>query len=237
MPIFHICLHQISSLFPSHLFIISSLFSSHLRYDGIYKLIRFWPEKDPSGASKFRVWRFQFRRDDAAPAPWTDAGRKRTKQLGLEMERPEGWRRKEEDEDEEDDEEVGQARKKKKTKKSTASKFVVDAATRRRIDADRRNGRLWAEALESAVDGRKRFLAALEEAFKCSVCQELLRRPVTTDCGHNICYDCLRRSFRAEVYACAVCRKGLGTDFDDAEFAVNRELEKALQTFYPGYGK
>ena len=115
----------ISSFFSSHLVFsfISSLFSSHLfshiylRYDGIYKLIRFWSEIDPSGASKFRVWRFQFRRDDPAPAPWTDAGRKRMKQLGLEMEMPEGWCRKEEEEedDDDDDEEVGQAKKKTKT--------------------------------------------------------------------------------------------------------------------------
>lgn len=39
------------------------------RYDGIYKLVKYWPEV--SKASGFKVWRFLFRRDDPAPAPWT----------------------------------------------------------------------------------------------------------------------------------------------------------------------
>ncbi|KAF9101601.1 ubiquitin-like with PHD and RING finger domains 2 [Mortierella sp. GBA35] len=37
------------------------------RYDGIYKLVRYWPE---TGRAGFRVWRYHMRRDDPEPAPW-----------------------------------------------------------------------------------------------------------------------------------------------------------------------
>lgn len=37
------------------------------RYDGLYKVVKYYPEKGKSG---FIVWRYLFRRDDPAPAPW-----------------------------------------------------------------------------------------------------------------------------------------------------------------------
>ena len=42
------------------------------RYDGIYKVKRYWQE---TGQSSFKVWRYEFIRDDPSPAPWTEAGR------------------------------------------------------------------------------------------------------------------------------------------------------------------
>ncbi|KAJ3336495.1 hypothetical protein HDU93_002697 [Gonapodya sp. JEL0774] len=50
------------------------------RYDGIYKLVRYWPERNAKG---FLCWRYEFRRDDPAPAPWTPEGQQRIKDLGL----------------------------------------------------------------------------------------------------------------------------------------------------------
>merc|ERR1711915_697785 len=44
------------------------------RYDGIYKIVKYWPEKGKSG---FIVWRYLLRRDDPIPAPWTKKGMKR----------------------------------------------------------------------------------------------------------------------------------------------------------------
>ncbi|CAL4066750.1 unnamed protein product, partial [Meganyctiphanes norvegica] len=58
------------------------------RYDGIYKIVKYWPEKGQSG---FKVWRYLFRRDDPIPAPWTKEGKKRTEELGLTMIYPEGY--------------------------------------------------------------------------------------------------------------------------------------------------
>ncbi|KAF8985371.1 E3 ubiquitin-protein ligase uhrf1 [Entomortierella lignicola] len=52
------------------------------RYDGIYKIVKYWPERGESG---YDVWRYLMRRDDPEPAPWTEAGKKRIKALGLVM--------------------------------------------------------------------------------------------------------------------------------------------------------
>ncbi|CAH2036157.1 unnamed protein product, partial [Iphiclides podalirius] len=38
-----------------------------IRYDGIYKVVKYYPEK---GISGFRVWKYLLRRDDPSPAPW-----------------------------------------------------------------------------------------------------------------------------------------------------------------------
>ncbi|XP_021188039.3 E3 ubiquitin-protein ligase UHRF1 [Helicoverpa armigera] len=37
------------------------------RYDGIYKVVKYYPEK---GLSGYRVWKYLLRRDDPSPAPW-----------------------------------------------------------------------------------------------------------------------------------------------------------------------
>lgn len=46
------------------------------------QVVKYWPEKGKSG---FLVWRYLMRRDDPTPAPWTKAGGKRIKELGLTM--------------------------------------------------------------------------------------------------------------------------------------------------------
>merc|ERR1719318_2042713 len=58
------------------------------RYDGIYKCVRYWPQK---GASGFIVWRYEIRRDDPTPAPWSKEGKKRMEELGYELIYPEGY--------------------------------------------------------------------------------------------------------------------------------------------------
>lgn len=59
------------------------------RYDGIYKVVKYWPEKGKSG---FRVWRYLIRRDDPAPAPWTKEGKKLMQEGGYgEVIYPEGY--------------------------------------------------------------------------------------------------------------------------------------------------
>ncbi|XP_028273546.1 E3 ubiquitin-protein ligase UHRF2 isoform X2 [Parambassis ranga] len=50
------------------------------RYDGIYKVVKYWPEIGKCG---YLVWRYLLRRDDQEPAPWTPEGTDRIKKLGL----------------------------------------------------------------------------------------------------------------------------------------------------------
>ncbi|XP_026756776.2 E3 ubiquitin-protein ligase UHRF1-like [Galleria mellonella] len=38
-----------------------------IRYDGIYKVVKYYPEK---GLSGYKVWKYLLRRDDPSPAPW-----------------------------------------------------------------------------------------------------------------------------------------------------------------------
>ncbi|XP_056377880.1 E3 ubiquitin-protein ligase UHRF2 [Hyla sarda] len=58
------------------------------RYDGIYKVVKYWPEIGKCG---FLVWRYLLRRDDMEPAPWTAEGIERSKKLGLTLQFPEGY--------------------------------------------------------------------------------------------------------------------------------------------------
>lgn len=58
------------------------------RYDGIYKVVKYWPEIGKCG---FLVWRYLLRRDDVEPAPWTAEGIERSKKLGLTLQFPEGY--------------------------------------------------------------------------------------------------------------------------------------------------
>lgn len=43
------------------------------RYDGIYKVVKYFPTVGKVG---FIVWKFLMRRDDPVPAPWTEEGKK-----------------------------------------------------------------------------------------------------------------------------------------------------------------
>jgi E3 ubiquitin-protein ligase UHRF1 len=50
------------------------------RYDGLYKVVKYYPQKGKSG---FIVWRNLLRRDDDSPAPWTSEGKKLIRLYGL----------------------------------------------------------------------------------------------------------------------------------------------------------
>ncbi|KAM6902729.1 E3 ubiquitin-protein ligase UHRF2 [Xenentodon cancila] len=58
------------------------------RYDGIYKVVKYWPEIGKCG---YLVWRYLLRRDDLEPAPWTPEGMERIKKLGLSVQYPPGY--------------------------------------------------------------------------------------------------------------------------------------------------
>lgn len=58
------------------------------RYDGIYKVVKYWPEIGKCG---YLVWRYLLRRDDLEPAPWTPEGLERIKKLDLCVQYPPGY--------------------------------------------------------------------------------------------------------------------------------------------------
>ncbi|XP_043917019.1 E3 ubiquitin-protein ligase UHRF2 [Protopterus annectens] len=230
------------------------------RYDGIYKVVKYWPEIGKCG---FLVWRYLLRRDDTEPAPWTPEGIERSKKLGLTVQYPEGYleamankekkdkikrpvkpeqdnhsngsqKRSREDENEEmvspckmenleeydEDDEKGEP-------------FQLTPQQQWLIREDCLNKRLWDEALSSLNEGPN-FLRRVEQTFMCICCQELVYQPVTTECLHNVCKNCLTRSFRAEVYTCPACRHDLGKGYT---MVPNKILQSLLDQFFPGYSK
>uniref|UniRef100_A0A8C1L7Q3 E3 ubiquitin-protein ligase UHRF n=1 Tax=Cyprinus carpio TaxID=7962 RepID=A0A8C1L7Q3_CYPCA len=186
------------------------------RYDGIYKVVKYWPEKGKSG---FLVWRYLLKRNDDEPAPWTRDGKERIKKLGLSMQ-------------------VKSARfhPKYSPAKSTPKKMKVEAyklskEQKALIKDDELNKKLWDEAMASLNLG-PRFINKVEEVFLCICCQEVVYQPITTECQHNVCRECLQRSFKAEVYTCPACRHDLGKNY---QMTVNKSLQAILTQLFPGY--
>uniref|UniRef100_A0A3Q1CVU6 E3 ubiquitin-protein ligase UHRF n=1 Tax=Amphiprion ocellaris TaxID=80972 RepID=A0A3Q1CVU6_AMPOC len=199
------------------------------RYDGIYKVVKYWPEIGKCG---YLVWRYLLRRDDMEPAPWTPEGVERIKKLGLAVQYPPGYL----------------SAMANKTKKEACARPVAEPPSKRvkieetfqlseqqqqLIREDTANKKLWDEAMENLKEGPN-FLRKMEQIFMCVCCQELAFQPITTVCSHNVCKTCLQRSFRAKVYTCPACRHDLGKDY---VMTQNKTLQILLDQFFPGYSK
>eukprot|EP00058_Branchiostoma_floridae_P015048 XP_002600536.1 hypothetical protein BRAFLDRAFT_205411 [Branchiostoma floridae] len=208
------------------------------RYDGIYKIVKYWPAKGKSG---FLVWRYKLRRDDPEAAPWTKEGQKTAKKLGLTMQYPDGYleaQAAKEKEKEGGTPAKGKGKRKRGSddegtpqKKKGGALREVSAEVQKMLKEDEKNKKLWDEALKAAKGGDS-FLPKVEETFLCICCQELVFQPVSTECGHNVCKACLQRSFRAEVYCCPACRHDLGKGYS---MATNKPLQAILNLLFPGY--
>ena len=195
------------------------------RYDGIYKLVKYWPEKGQSG---FLVWRYLLRRDDPAPAPWTKEGEAMTKKLGIKLIFPEGYL---------DDKENKPDNKKKRKRNpgvpevSSPNKKAnndVSAELQKLIKSDTANKKQWDDLLSDTSNWHDK----VTEQFSCIICTDLVHEPVTTPCSHNMCLKCLNRSFKAEVFTCPNCRYDLGKTYS---IKVNKNLQNVLLDIFPGY--
>nr|XP_020666031.1 E3 ubiquitin-protein ligase UHRF2 isoform X2 [Pogona vitticeps] len=228
------------------------------RYDGIYKVVKYWPEIGKCG---FLVWRYLLRRDDAEPAPWTSEGIERSKKLGLSLQYPEGYleamaskekkekvkkqpmkqepteqsngNQKRPMDDEGIEEPTNTAKVMKLGDGGRGEAFQLTQQQQWLIREDSPNQKLWDEVLASLKEGPN-FLKKLEQSFMCVCCQELVYQPVTTECLHNVCKSCLQRSFRAEVFTCPACRHDLGKGYT---MVPNKILQTLLDQFFPGYSK
>uniref|UniRef100_A0A6Q2X8D5 E3 ubiquitin-protein ligase UHRF n=1 Tax=Esox lucius TaxID=8010 RepID=A0A6Q2X8D5_ESOLU len=217
------------------------------RYDGIYKVVKYWPEIGKCG---FLVWRYLLRRDDVEPAPWTPEGLERIQKLGLTVQYPPGYvvamanRTKKEANARA---RPGSTRSKKQPGPAVCKESAVPPAKRQKmeeafqlteqqqslIEQDQPNKKNWDEAMGHLKEGPN-FLWKVEQTFMCVCCQELAYQPITTICAHNVCKACLQRSFRAEVYTCPACRHDLGKDY---VMVLNKTLQLLLDQFFPGYSK
>ncbi|KAJ3375989.1 E3 ubiquitin-protein ligase uhrf1 [Allomyces arbusculus] len=182
------------------------------RYDGLYKVVKYWPQKGKSG---HMIWRFQLRRDDDEPAPWTDEGKQYIEENGLVMVT-----------DGESDEAAGNdaggsseagplAKRPKVLWKPSKELYAL-------IEKDTLHARQWKEIL------RREFAPVeladnLSEVFECPVCHAMPDIPVTPPCGHTLCKDCFDHMIKANHKTCAKCREPVG------KCAVNKEAVAAFK--------
>lgn len=149
----------------------SFLFSPNVfRYDGLYKVVKYFPQKGKSG---FSVWRYCLRRDDPAPAPWTKEGQERIAALGLVLICPEGYEpdgEKDKEKDKktrkaidalpEDDGVFDEERPKKKPKREA---YKLEDKLVELIEQDVLNTKVWEECRAVLSDGKTAFLKRVSD--------------------------------------------------------------------------
>ncbi|KAF8459403.1 PUA-like domain-containing protein [Terfezia claveryi] len=193
------------------------------RYDGIYKLVRYWPEKGKDG---FVTYKYQFRRDDPAPAPWTEEGEARVEELGLKMVCPEG--KQGDDEGEEEEEEKKPPPKKRKQVNKNSKTFEPDPRLRELIGLDVASRPVWLNVLSHSADLIE-FIEEVLGQFTCLFCFGYPGDPVTFECGHSVCQKCLKPAFSTFGIKCPTCwttLDGLEEGWD--HLGVNLELKAIL---------
>eukprot|EP00088_Acartia_fossae_P020781 TRINITY_DN2230_c0_g1_i1.p1 TRINITY_DN2230_c0_g1~~TRINITY_DN2230_c0_g1_i1.p1 ORF type:complete len:698 (+),score=216.45 TRINITY_DN2230_c0_g1_i1:39-2132(+) len=199
------------------------------RYDGIYKVKRYWQDKGESG---FKVWRYELIRDDPSPAPWTEEGMAIIEREGYVCikrnpeENDESKKRKASQEAENGEEDEGSAPKKSRKVYKMADEWLE------LMKGDTRNKKMWDQVLEKELYSRTELLDLVKTVLTCQICFELPSLQVTTDCGHNYCQECLKMSFKSEEYKCPYCRTDLGKDLDTNN--INKELQAVLNKLFPG---
>uniref|UniRef100_A0A8B9K9H8 E3 ubiquitin-protein ligase UHRF n=1 Tax=Astyanax mexicanus TaxID=7994 RepID=A0A8B9K9H8_ASTMX len=167
------------------------------RYDGIYKVVKYWPEIGKCG---FLVWRYLLRRDDVEPAPWTPEGIERSKKLGLRVQYPPGYLEAMANKSKKEaivrgaragpSREIEELEEPKSKRLKEGEAFELSEQQRSLIQQDQANKKVWDEALGFLVEGPN-FLRKVEQIFMCVCCQELALQPVTTACQHNVCKVCM----------------------------------------------
>nr|CAH7747231.1 unnamed protein product [Callosobruchus chinensis] len=113
--------------------------------------------------------------------------------------------------------------------KTKCSVYSILQEIQHLINGDKQNIKMWEECMKALVKGEEHFLSVVQDVFMCVCCQEVVKIPVTTECKHNVCRDCLMRSFEFEIYSCPCCRYNLGEGY---LLVVNNNLGAALERLF-----
>ncbi|KAI0216826.1 ubiquitin-like with PHD and RING finger domains 2 [Massospora cicadina] len=169
----------------------SSLFApENLRYDGIYKLVRYWKELVPEG---FFIWRFHFQRDDVEPAPWTSKGCTALDDSQASASNPTPH--------------FGRSQ----TFSALDHLIRLDIQNQRLWDVIRSLPTQSTHQFLTQV--RQTFTCKV-----CFDLVEATA-PCTTPCGHNFCWSCLHASARQNRGRCPHCKKRISKFFSDGNAA------------------
>ncbi|KAL1513520.1 hypothetical protein ABEB36_002922 [Hypothenemus hampei] len=216
------------------------------RYDGIYKVVKYYPELGKAG---YRIWRYLLRRDDPSPAPWEPNAPR------FDIIYQDGYLESQEANSDKklNNKSLNQGKKRKlnntntnslltlfhKKQKTNDNLFKLDPTVSMAIDRDVANKHLWIECLKIVEQGKIQFLKAVEETFKCIICFSLILKPVTLECGHTLCEKCLKDMYKHSSmpeYQCPCCRMSLGNKNDLHVRFKNLHLEEVLNLLFVGYG-
>lgn len=210
------------------------------RYDGVYKVVKYFKVKGQSG---FSVWRFVLRRDDPTPAPWTKEGTKTTKEKGYTCVYPDNYvppaskekgknKRKAEDASDNSENQENEP-KAKKPNKTTGIKYKVPDVIKSLIGKDKFNTKIWKQLLaNNTFTSQNQFQECVTETFNCGICLSLVTEPTQLTCTHSMCADCWSRfiNLKDVEKVCPVCRAELKNEKSD-----NPKLRAVLNAIFPGY--
>ncbi|CAO3668868.1 hypothetical protein G6F70_001274 [Rhizopus microsporus] len=175
------------------------------RYDGIYKVVKYWPTILPNPDRV--VWKFMLRRDDDELAPWLSKAEEEYKKKGLRMIH----------EDE------------KENKKLV--KYKIPARIQKMMTEDTKNQRLWEGVKKLEFYSEYEFLNHLfENVVTCcsGACPKPIKNPAVTPCGHVCCISCLKHT---KTEACFVCRAPILRK----DIKIDEDLVKILMALNPIY--
>ncbi|KAG1151494.1 hypothetical protein G6F37_003948 [Rhizopus arrhizus] len=178
-----------------------------IRYDGLYKVVEYWPEISQN--PKRIVWKFKLRRDDDELAPWLVQSEKMIKDKGLRMVY----------EDEEKNERLVQ--------------YQIPPHIMKLIEMDQKNQRLWNEVKKLVFYSEFEFLNHLfDNIITCcsGACSKPIQRPIVTACGHICCKKCLDYS---KTNTCFTCRAPISRD----QLVPDEHLISILKAFSHTYGQ
>ncbi|RCI01795.1 ubiquitin-like with PHD and RING finger domains 2, partial [Rhizopus stolonifer] len=178
-----------------------------VRYDGIYKVVEYWPVTCQN--PKRVVWKFKLRRDDDELAPWLV----QSKNLSIER----GLRMIYEDED--------------KAKKIV--QYKIPPHIIQMMDEDTANKRKWDEVKKLEFWSEFEFINYLfDTVIVCNsgACSKPIQNPIVTSCGHICCKKCLTYS---KSDTCFTCRSPI----NKGRMVSNVALIGILKVFSPTYGQ
>ncbi|RCK57750.1 RING finger protein PSH1 [Candida viswanathii] len=70
------------------------------------------------------------------------------------------------------------------------------------MDANLENTKMW-ESVDHSLTSN--LLSRITSTVECTICSEIMAVPVTAECGHSFCYDCIYQWFSNKVN-CPTCR-------------------------------